>query len=471
MKTRACFFTIMAVFFSFYGLCYGQQDTIKLINPSFEDMPRTAKPPRGWYDCGFDNETPPDVQPSGGFEVMKPAFHGATYLGMVVRDNDTWERVSQRLLNPIRGTQCYSFSLDLCRSELYVSQSRISDAPANYVTPVKLIIWGGDNYCAKKERLAETSLVSNTEWMQYDFKFEPKQSHTYIMLEAFYKTPVLFPYNGNVLVDNASSIKPIPCDEDPALVKIPEVDFTVPSGRSVRVYDKGFTVQANVKHIKRKENITYKVNGRVRNDFSFNSHRGILLADVTTFKEGRNTIVIQAVNEAGRAQDQAVLIYEPDEPAVVDAPITPETYEVPTPSVPLPATRKENKKIEGYTREDLKTGQTIPINRLYFKMDHSDINRESYSALNEIYEFLNANKDVVIEIGGHTSGLCDDEFCDKLSMDRAKAVVDYLENKGIATDRLKYKGYGKKRPIASNNTAAGRKKNQRVEIKILSMNG
>ena len=468
MKTRSSFFTVMAVFFSFYGLCYGQEDTIKLINPSFEDMPRTAKPPRGWYDCGFDNETPPDVQPSGGFEVMKPAFDGATYLGMVVRDNDTWERVSQRLLSPIRGEQCYSFSLSLCRSELYVSQSRVSDLPANYVTPVKLVIWGGNDYCGKQERLAETALISNTEWMQYDFKFEPKQSHTYIMLEAFYKTPVLFPYNGNVLVDNASLIVPIPCDEDPVLVKAPEVDFTVPGGRSVRVYDEGFTIQAMVKHIKRKENITYKINGKVSGDFSFNARRGLLLADVTKFKKGRNTIVIQAVNEAGRAQDQAVLIYEPDEPAIADAPVSRKTYEVTDPPIAVP---KENKKIEGYTRNDLKTGQTIPINRLYFKMDHSDINKESYSALDEIYEFLNENEDVIIEIGGHTSGLCDDEFCDKLSMDRAKAVVNYLEDKGIPTNRLKYKGYGKKRPIASNNTATGRKKNQRVEIKILSMNG
>ena len=103
--------------------------------------------------------------------------------------------------------------------------------------------------------------------------------------------------------------------------------------------------------------------------------------------------------------------------------------------------------------------------------DRSTIGENSYGALNEIYDFLRYNEDVVIEIGGHTNGNCDDEFCDELSMTRAKAVADYLAKKGIAGERLEYKGYGKRNPISSNKTAVGRKKNQRVEIKILSMNG
>ena len=59
--------------------------------------------------------------------------------------------------------------------------------------------------------------------------------------------------------------------------------------------------------------------------------------------------------------------------------------------------------------------------------------------------------------------------CDKLSNDRAKVVAEYLTDKGIPDERLTYKGYGKRRSIASNLTKEGRKKNQRVEIKILSI--
>jgi len=56
-----------------------------------------------------------------------------------------------------------------------------------------------------------------------------------------------------------------------------------------------------------------------------------------------------------------------------------------------------------------------------------------------------------------------------LSTDRAKIVAEYLVDKGIPAERLTYKGYGKRKSIASNLTKEGRKKNQRVEIKILTI--
>ncbi|MBK9377119.1 MAG: OmpA family protein [Saprospiraceae bacterium] len=113
-------------------------------------------------------------------------------------------------------------------------------------------------------------------------------------------------------------------------------------------------------------------------------------------------------------------------------------------------------------------GQTLQINELYFAANSSEITDESSTVLNEIYEFLIANNDVQIEIGGHTNSVPSDEFCDKLSGDRAKNVADYLYGKGIPKDQITYKGYGKRLPIASNETLAGRQKNQRVEIKIIT---
>jgi outer membrane protein OmpA-like peptidoglycan-associated protein len=74
---------------------------------------------------------------------------------------------------------------------------------------------------------------------------------------------------------------------------------------------------------------------------------------------------------------------------------------------------------------------------------------------------------VHIEIGGHTNNIPPDEYCDRLSTARAKAVANFLYQKGIEQSRISYKGYGKRNPIASNRSAAGRRKNQRVEIKIL----
>jgi len=54
-------------------------------------------------------------------------------------------------------------------------------------------------------------------------------------------------------------------------------------------------------------------------------------------------------------------------------------------------------------------------------------------------------------------------------MKRAKAVANYLIKKGIKEKRVSFKGYGKRRPIATNATPSGRKKNQRVQIMITSV--
>ena len=86
-----------------------------------------------------------------------------------------------------------------------------------------------------------------------------------------------------------------------------------------------------------------------------------------------------------------------------------------------------------------------------------------------LYTFLNQYEQVNIEVGGHTNNAPPAEYCDKLSAERALAVAKYLISKGIESDRVSYKGYGKRRPIATNSTAAGRKKNQRVQIMITSL--
>lgn len=453
-----------------------QDQIIRLKNPSFEDPPRAGRPPTSWHDCGFPGETPPDIQP-GEFGATKAAYDGNTYLGLVVRDNDSWERVSQRLSKPIKADQCYSFSLFLARSDIYLSASQITSKMVQYATPCVLRIWGGDDRCSKNEQLAESELVTSNDWTQFDFKFEPSQTHTYILFEVFYKTPTLFPYNGNVLVDNASPIIPISCDEKVLAVNKPEVNFVVPE-HTMKVDDSGVTVQAQIKQVSPDINITFTVNGKSNTSFDFNPNTGIFQADLRKFKKGKNNLVLRAANQGGTSEDKATLIYDVPKSPAADVAVAPPppAYETPTtPKIETPkAAKKENredKTIEGMSRKDMKKGQTIKLNKLYFGINQSTIGENSYGALNEIYDFLRYNEDVVIEIGGHTNGNCDDEYCDELSMTRAKAVADYLAKKGIAGERLEYKGYGKRNPISSNKTAVGRKKNQRVEIKILSMNG
>ena len=67
---------------------------------------------------------------------------------------------------------------------------------------------------------------------------------------------------------------------------------------------------------------------------------------------------------------------------------------------------------------------------------------------------------------GHTDNRGGHAYNQDLSERRAKSVLDYLEHKGIQAQRLKSRGYGYDRPIASNEDALGRAKNRRVEFQI-----
>jgi outer membrane protein OmpA-like peptidoglycan-associated protein len=197
-------------------------DSIRLVNPSFEDVPKQSSPPLGWADCGFTGESAPDVHPSNFWEVSKPALNGKTYVGLVVRNNDTWERISQMLESPLQGGQCYDFSVYISSSENYKSRTNVanagiiklqSDSIFNFNIPAVLRIWAGNISCGRSELLAESPPIDNFEWKRYDFRLKPKSNYNYIMFEAFFKTPVLFPYNGNILLDHASSLKLVPCSQ------------------------------------------------------------------------------------------------------------------------------------------------------------------------------------------------------------------------------------------------------------------
>jgi outer membrane protein OmpA-like peptidoglycan-associated protein len=203
-----------------------EEGIVHLRNPSFEDLPRNSEPPRGWTDCGFPGETAPDVQPDPEFlfEVRKPAYDQNTYLGMVTRDNDTWESVGQQLTTPLVGGQCYEFRIHLARSEIYMSRSRRTKARDNYVDPIKLRIHGGYSICDKGNIIGESALVYNFEWQEFRIKLRPEQDFTHIILEAFYNTPILIPYNGNILLDNVQPLVPIDCEkniflDEPAMVE------------------------------------------------------------------------------------------------------------------------------------------------------------------------------------------------------------------------------------------------------------
>ena len=380
----------------------GQDAVITLSNPSFEDTPRAGTHRfvgiKGWVDCGsseFRDESPPDIHTQNPedpiFGVTKAASDGETYLGMVTRDNETWESVSQKLEMPLESGKCYTFSIDLAKSKTYFKVMDVLEFDTDKPKPTQsspaskpsvLRIWGGVNYCPRNQLLAESEPITNTDWETYTFEFTPNINTKAISFEAFYKTPVLDPYFGHILLDNASEIKQIPCPGDELLAAVEE---------------KPKSKNAKPPHLRRAQ---------------------------------------KPKKEESVAIDDA---------------------------------QPKKKILKDLERSKMYKGQKINIDNLYFAANKSEITNESFDVLDEVVSFLQENVDVRIEVGGHTNGTPKHEFCDSLSRVRAKEVAQYLNQKGVKGGQLQFKGYGKRKPIADNQTKSGRKKNQRVEIKILSI--
>lgn len=108
--------------------------------------------------------------------------------------------------------------------------------------------------------------------------------------------------------------------------------------------------------------------------------------------------------------------------------------------------------------------QTMTLTGVNFKTASAELLEESYFMLEKVYNSLEAFSNVRVEIGGHTDNQGGDSYNMALSNDRAKAVMNYLVERGISADRITARGYGKTRPVASNDTPEGRAKNRRVEV-------
>lgn len=111
--------------------------------------------------------------------------------------------------------------------------------------------------------------------------------------------------------------------------------------------------------------------------------------------------------------------------------------------------------------------RTITLDNVHFETGKSSLTKLSYKELNEIVEFMKLRKDVIIEIAGHTDSVGDYESNLILSQARADQVMAYLISKGVDRTRLTAKGYGELSPVATNDTAEGRQKNRRTEVRIL----
>lgn len=102
-----------------------------------------------------------------------------------------------------------------------------------------------------------------------------------------------------------------------------------------------------------------------------------------------------------------------------------------------------------------------------FDTGKSDLRAEAGPELDSLVRFLQIHAEIRLGISGHTDDVGSDEYNLDLSERRAKAVQQYLIEHGIAETRIRFKGFGESKPIASNLTEAGKQTNRRVECVVL----
>ncbi len=115
----------------------------------------------------------------------------------------------------------------------------------------------------------------------------------------------------------------------------------------------------------------------------------------------------------------------------------------------------------------IEKGEVVRLNNIFFETAKADLRPESFAELDRVVTLLNNNPSMEILIGGHTDNVGTPALNVQLSAARANSVQTFLISKGIDQKRMKTKGFGDTKPVASNETDAGRQQNRRVEFTIL----
>jgi OOP family OmpA-OmpF porin len=117
--------------------------------------------------------------------------------------------------------------------------------------------------------------------------------------------------------------------------------------------------------------------------------------------------------------------------------------------------------------EQTERGLVLTLGDILFDVDRAELNPGGIQQVGRIADFLREFPERNVLIEGHTDSTGDDGYNDQLSLRRAYAVEDFLISEGIDARRILARGYGKRYPVAANDTPAGRQQNRRVEIVIL----
>jgi outer membrane protein OmpA-like peptidoglycan-associated protein len=131
---------------------------------------------------------------------------------------------------------------------------------------------------------------------------------------------------------------------------------------------------------------------------------------------------------------------------------------------------KEQTAGSGVDVTETDNGSAILVNLpdgVTFDVGSSTLKPEFRATLDKVAQSLIQYPNSLVDVYGHTDSTGSDAFNQTLSESRARTVMNYLISRGVPAARLRSQGFGETMPVASNDTADGRARNRRVEIKIV----
>ena len=229
------------------------------------------------------------------------------------------------------------------------------------------------------------------------------------------------------------------------------------------------------------------------NRYLFRSVSGFLDSRIYTydvtdyfFTNVNNTILVEAVSLAfdpGHAYISARIVIEfaplPEQPRPITATTAnAKTAVEPKTNTPTPAVTTTTAKPAAPERtifeagsdpeiEKLRVGSILELGQVSFKANDYKLDSASYRTLAALATFMKRHPSLKIEVGGHTNLRPNERFAADLSTNRARSVMHYLTDNGVAAGRVTYKGYGKSQPRVNAISKAADAANQRVEVKVL----
>nr|WP_282104228.1 OmpA family protein [Marinobacter alexandrii] len=130
------------------------------------------------------------------------------------------------------------------------------------------------------------------------------------------------------------------------------------------------------------------------------------------------------------------------------------------------------RKLEGSGVRVVRNGDQIELimpGNITFDLNQSSIKPSFTDTLESVGLVLKEFDKTIIQIEGHTDSSGSQSYNQLLSEQRAGSVRDFLLNQNIAPKRTRAVGYGERYPLASNDSAAGREQNRRVELTLVPM--